>query len=77
MAGPRADQRGESTVTSMDNTTAFGPVVYQMSHQQAVGRGIVTPLKILVFNVTDDYADFCKRHPKVRASQHQWHPHQR
>ena len=29
-----ADARGESAVTSMDNTTAFGPVVYQMSHQQ-------------------------------------------
>ena len=61
------DERGESTVTSMDNVAAFGPVVYQMTHQQAVDKGIVTPLEILVYNVTDGYADMCRRYPKVRG----------
>jgi predicted helicase len=60
-------ERGESTVMSMDNVTAFGPVVYQMTHQQAVNKGIVAPLEILVYNVTDGYADMCRRHPKVRG----------
>ena len=61
------DERGESTVTSMDNVAAFGPVVYQMTHQQAVDKGIVTPLEILVYNVTDGYADMCRRYPNVRG----------
>jgi hypothetical protein len=60
-------ERSESTVTAMDNVSAFGPVVYQMTHQQAVKRGIVAPLEILVYNVTDGYADMCRRYPKVRG----------
>ena len=60
-----ADARGESSVTSMDNVTAFGPVVYQMTHQQAVARGIVTPLEILVYNVTDGWAELVKRTPRL------------
>ena len=64
----KAEARGESTVVSMDNTTEFGPVVYEMSHQQAVERGIVTPLKLLVYNVSHGYANLCKRVPEVRVA---------
>ena len=64
----KAEARGESTVVSMDNTTEFGPVVYEMSHQQAVERGIVTPLKLLVYNVSHGYANLCERVPEVRVA---------
>ena len=64
----KAEARGESTVVSMDNTTEFGPVVYEMSHQQAVERGIVTPLKLLVYNVSHGYANMRERVPEVRVA---------
>ena len=38
-----------------------------MTHQQAVAQGLVAPLKILAYNVTEGYADLCRRYPQLEV----------
>ena len=52
------DTEGLATVASMQNETLYGPVVYSLTQAEAVRRGIVVPLKLIVTNATVAYERF-------------------
>ena len=55
----------ENDARSMDDRALFGPEVHRTTHQQAVNAGIVAPLKLLAYNVSEAYADVCARAPQI------------
>jgi predicted helicase len=39
----------------MDDETLFGPTVYRLGYGEAVRRGVVSPLKLVVLDMSDEY----------------------
>ena len=51
---------------SMDDTSLYGEVVYQLTFRDSIERGVTVPVKLVVIDVSDSYRRAMAKYPELR-----------